>query len=267
MQKTILVTGATDGIGLATAEQLVELGHYVLLHGRNRKKLDATETTLAALPGTGKVESYVADLSRIAEVESLATAVAEKHKKLDVLINNAGVYNARDPITADGLDVRFVVNTLAPYVLTQRLLRLLGKTGRVVNVSSAAQSPVNLKALRGEKSLSDHAAYAQSKLAITAWSRHLAQSLKSGPMIVAVNPGSLLASKMVKQAFGVAGSDISIGADILCRASLDDEFAHASGEYFDNDAGDFGPPHRDALDAGKTQKIVQTIETVLAELQ
>ena len=266
MKKVILITGATDGIGLATAEQLVEQGHHVLLHGRNRKKLDATETTLAALPGNGKVESYVADLSRMAEVEALATAVAERHKKLDVLINNAGVYMARDPITADGLDVRFVVNTLAPYLLTQRLLPLLGKTGRVINVSSAAQAPVNLKALRGQTSLSDHAAYAQSKLAITAWSRHLALSLKQGPMIVAVNPGSLLASKMVKQAFGVAGSDIGIGADILCRAALDEEFANASGQYFDNDAGDFGPPHPDVLDDRKTERIVQAIETVLAEL-
>ncbi len=85
--------------------------------------------------------------------------------------------------------------------------------------------------------LDDMGAYAQSKLAITMWSRIMAEKLKDGPMIVAVNPGSLLASKMVKEGFGVAGNDLSIGADILTRATLSDEFANASGKYFDNDSG------------------------------
>ena len=80
----------------------------------------------------------MADLSRMADVEALAKAVAEKHAKLDVLINNAGIFKAPDPVTQDGLDVRFVFNTLAPYLLTRRLLPLLGVLGRVVNLSSAA---------------------------------------------------------------------------------------------------------------------------------
>ena len=236
MQKTILVTGATDGIGLETARMLVSLGHHVLLHGRNPAKLEKVERTLSALPDGGRVESYVADLSRMADVEALAKAVAEKHAKLDVLINNAGVYSAPDPITQDGLDVRFAVNTIAPYLLTQRLLPLLGASGRVINLSSAAQSPVDPEALAGRVRLSDGAAYAQSKLALTMWSRSMALSLKDdGPAIIAVNPGSMLGSKMVKQAYGVAGGDLRIGAEILCRAALSDEFAAASGQYFDND--------------------------------
>ena len=267
MQKTILVTGATDGIGLETARMLVSRGQHVLLHGRNQSKLEEAEKTLSALPGGGRVESYVADLSRMADVEALAKAVAEKHAKLDVLINNAGVYNAPDPVTQDGLDVRFAVNTIAPYLMTQRLLPLLGTSGRVVNLSSAAQSPVDPKALAGQVSLSDGAAYAQSKLALTMWSRSLALSLKDhGPAIIAVNPGSMLGSKMVKQAFGVAGRDIRIGAEILIRAALADEFAAASGQYFDNDSGQFASPHPDALDPRKSQEIVRVIETVLAEM-
>ena len=266
MQKSILITGSTDGIGLETARMLIALGHSVLLHGRNPAKLEKTEKALASLPGDGAVETYLADLSRMKDVEALAKAVAERHAKLDVLINNAGVYNARDPVTPDGLDVRFAVNTVAPYLLTQRLLPLLGASGRVVNLSSAAQSPVDPKALAGGVRLSDGNAYAQSKLAITMWSRSLALSLKdSGPAIIAVNPGSLLGSKMVKQAFGVAGSDIRIGAEILCRASLSDEFAEASGRYFDNDAGRFAAPHPDALDPAKSLQVVRAIEKVLAE--
>lgn len=264
MQKTILITGSTDGIGLATAKLLVSKGHKVLLHGRNPVKLADTEQALSALPGGGDVETYKADLSRMADVETMAKAVADEHAKLDVLINNAGIY-APGSITDDGLDIRFAVNTVAPYLLTQRLLPLMGRDGRVVNLSSAAQSPVDPKALLGQVHLSDGAAYAQSKLALTMWSRSLALSLGDDrPAIIAVNPGSMLGSKMVKEAFGVAGGDIGIGADILCRAALDDAFAAASGQYFDNDSGEFGSPHPDALDSGKCKEVIRLIEAVLA---
>jgi NAD(P)-dependent dehydrogenase (short-subunit alcohol dehydrogenase family) len=109
-------------------------------------------------------------------------------------------------------------------------------------------------------------AYAQSKLALTIWSREMALAQKDGPVIVAVNPGSMLGSKMVKEGFGVAGGDIRIGADILTRAALGDEFAEASGLYFDNDSGQFASPHPDALDRHKSQEVVRVIETVLAAL-
>ncbi|MEM6435948.1 MAG: SDR family NAD(P)-dependent oxidoreductase [Cyanobacteria bacterium P01_D01_bin.115] len=267
MSKTILLTGSTDGIGLETAKMLVSQGHRVLLHGRNPQKLEAAEQSLSTLSGEGGIESYVADLSRLADVELLAKTVSAKHTSLDVLINNAGVYNASDPVTLDGRDIRFAVNAISPYLLTKRLLPLLGTSGRVVNVSSAAQSPVNLQALVGQVSLSDGAAYAQSKLALTMWSHSLALALKeNGPAIIAVNPGSLLGSKMVKEAFGIAGGDIRIGAEILMRAALTDEFAAASGQYFDNDKGQFAPPHPDALDERKNQEIVRMIEAILSDL-
>ena len=266
MQKTILVTGSTDGIGLETARMLVSLAHTVLLHGRNPAKLEKVERTLSALPDGGRVESYVSDLSRMADVEALAKAVAEKHAELDVLINNAGIFKVSNPKTPDGLDVRFAVNTIAPYLLTQRLLPLLGVSGRVINLSSAAQSTVDPEALVGRSRLSDMTAYSQSKLALTMWSRSMALSLKDdGPVIIAVNPGSMLGSKMVKEAFGTAGKDIRIGAEILTRAALADEFAAASGRYFDNDSGQFASPHPDALNPQKCEKIVRVIEAVLAE--
>ncbi len=267
MQKIILITGSTDGIGFEAAKALASAGHQVLLHGRNASKLQAAAASLSALANSGPIESYVADLSRISDVTALADAVAEKHTSLDVLINNAGVYKVPDAITPEGHDVRFIVNTIAPYLLTERLLPLLGSPGRVINLSSAAQSTVNPKALTGQVRLPDNGAYAQSKLALTMWSRHMALArAPDGPVIVAVNPGSLLASKMVKEAFGVAGSDIQIGAQILKRAALDDEFAAASGAYFDNDEGEFASPHPDALDPQKNEAIVREIESVLAEL-
>ena len=267
MQHTILITGSTDGIGLETAKLLVSRGHRVLLHGRNPGKLKDAERMLVELSTEEHIESYRADLSSMAEVEALATAVAERHDKLDVLINNAGVYGASATVTQDGLDVRFAVNTIAPYLLTQRLLGLLGSSGRVINLSSAAQASVNSQALAGSVQLSDGAAYAQSKLALTMWSRDLALSLNGkGPAIVAVNPGSMLGTKMVQQTFSVAGGDIRIGADILCRAALSAEFAQASGRYFDNDSGQFAAPHADALNAQKTKDVVDTIDGILAKV-
>lgn len=267
MKKTILITGATDGIGLETAKMLVMQGHHLLLHGRNPAKLADVEIELMGFDAGGSVESYVADLSNLKEVEALAVAVIEKHDQIDVLINNAGVFKTANPITQDGLDVRFVVNTIAPYLLTRKLLPLLGTTGRVVNLSSAAQASVDTQALMGQAILADDmAAYAQSKLAITMWSRTMAEELKDrGPVIVAVNPGSLLASKMVKEGFGVAGNDLSIGADILCRAALSEEFAKASGKYFDNDSRQFSQPHPDGHNQAKSAEVVRVIESILEE--
>ena len=267
MKKTILITGATDGIGLETSKALIGLGHKLLLHGRNPAKLEAVSKAFSSLAAGADTEYYVADLSDMAEVKALAKAVTEKHAKLDVLINNAGVYRIDELVSPDGLDTRFAVNTIAPYLLTQRLLPLLGESGRVINLSSAAQASVDPEALVGRVKLPDGTAYAQSKLALTMWSRSMALSLgDGGPAIIAVNPRSMLGSKMVKEAYGVAGGDLRIGAEILARAALSDEFAAASGQYFDNDIGQFASPHPDALNTQKCEAIVRVIEAVLAEI-
>lgn len=269
MAKTILVTGSTDGIGLETAKILVLAGHFVLLHGRNASKLAKAEQQLGSLEGGGRVGSFVADLSSMSAVVRLAREVAGKHQKLDVLINNAGVLKTPETRTADGLDVRFAVNAIAPYLLTKRLLPLIPPSGRIINLSSAAQSPVDLASLTGEKQarIGDMPAYAQSKLAITMWSRSLAKSLgDGGPLVVAVNPGSLLGSKMVKEGFGVAGGDLRVGADILTRAVLSDEFEGKSGSYFDNDKRRFAEPHPDGVDEAKCDEVVRGIEGVLVRM-
>ncbi|MRI33107.1 oxidoreductase [Endozoicomonas sp. OPT23] len=264
MAKTILITGATDGIGFETAKLLVTEGHHILLHGRSDKKLAKTKAELLKLDTNAQVETYKADLSLVSDVETLAKEISANHQKLDVLINNAGVYSIADPITEEGLDARFAVNTIAPYLLTKRLLPLMNAEGRVVNLSSAAQAPVDLHALAGRVRLNDGLAYAQSKLALTMWNNNLAKTIGSqGPVVVAVNPASMLGSKMVKEAYGVSGGDLRIGADILVRAALSDEFANASGKYFDNDSGRFASPHADALNDEKCAEVTHAIERVL----
>ncbi|KIN62170.1 putative oxidoreductase [Sulfitobacter noctilucicola] len=262
MTKTILITGATDGIGLLTAQTLAAEGHTILLHGRSEKKLEA-----AAQAVGGKTEKYLADLSNMSDVNALAHAIRAKHSHIDVVVNNAGILKAPDTVTKDGHDIRFMVNTIAPYALTQSLLPIIAKEGRVVNLSSAAQAPVDLEALSGRKKLNDMEAYAQSKLAITIWSRELAKQLPDGPAIIAVNPGSLLASKMVKEGFGVAGNDLNIGANILREAALGETFAKASGKYFDNDSGQFAQPHAAALDPDHSAAVMQGIKDALNQLR
>ncbi|MEM7630442.1 MAG: SDR family NAD(P)-dependent oxidoreductase [Pseudomonadota bacterium] len=256
MTQTILITGSTDGIGLLTAKKLVVDGHHVLLHGRNEAKLAAAAADIG-----GNVETYCADLSDMAAVKALASEVRARHDTLDVLINNAGVLKTPQPVLDSGQDVRFVVNTYAPYLLTELLLPIIPQNGRVVNLSSAAQAPVNVAAMQGNVPMADMDAYAQSKLAITIWTRAWAKELPDGPVMVAVNPGSLLASKMVKEGFGVAGNDLTIGADILIDAALGARFADKSGAYFDNDSGAFANPHAAALNAAHAAEVMDAIKS------
>lgn len=261
LSKLILITGATDGIGLMAAKGFIAAGHRVLMHGRNEGKLRSIVTELEATAGGGVAGTLIADLSDRSAVEAMADAVIANHQHLDVLINNAGVLKTNHPTTTEGMDRRFVVNALAPYRLTQRLLPLMNSQGRVINLSSAAQAPIDLNALVHGHPMDDMSAYAQSKLAITLWSRALGRSLgDNGPSVVAINPGSLLATKMVREGFGIAGSDVTIGSDILIRAALSDEFAGTTGAYFDNDSGRFASPHADALDDEKVAEIVAGIE-------
>lgn len=261
MKKTILITGSTDGIGLAAAKMLADEGHKILLHGRSPKKLVDAQKEVG-----GDVEGYLADLSNLTEIEFLAKELAKKHAKLDVLINNAGVYKAATPITQDSLDIRFVVNAIAPYYLTKLLVPLFDTSSRVINLSSAAQASVSIDALMGKVSLSDGEVYAQSKLALTMVTFIMAQNLnKKLSSLIAVNPASLLGTKMVKEGYGISGKDISIGSGILTRMALSDDFSNIIGRYFDNDIGEFTSPHPNALNLQKCEEVVSAIETILDE--
>lgn len=241
--KTILVTGATQGLGHATAEALARQGHSLIIHGRDAAKLTQTANTLRE---TGvPVATEAADLSDLSQVAAMAQRLTATHPRIDVLINNAGVLRTAKT-EAGGLDVRFVVNTLASALLARRLLPVIPRDGRIIHLSSAAQAQVDPKALVGKTRLRDMDAYAQSKLAITLWNQHFGDSHPDGPLSLAVNPGSLLATRMVREGFGTSGNDLNIGVDILIRAALTDEFATATGRYFDNDAGRLARRYPDA---------------------
>ncbi|AMN50184.1 SDR family NAD(P)-dependent oxidoreductase [Psychrobacter sp. P2G3] len=281
MTKTILITGSTDGIGKLAALKLAEAGHQVYLHGRDADKLASVIAEVKAV-ATGaavdNIDGFVADFSDLTAVLKMAAEVSEKLPKLDVLINNAGIYTTASATTKDELDIRFVVNYLAPYELTNALLPLLKRSSkaRIVNLSSAAQAPISYKAFAGQDRLADKDAYAQSKLALTMWTMDLADTVAADDInLIAVNPGSLLNTKMVDEAYGQHWSSADKGANILTELAISDEFADDSGKYFDNDIkdgvhgdarGEFGQPHADALNKEaiaelerQTQKVLQSL--------
>ncbi|WP_297086698.1 SDR family NAD(P)-dependent oxidoreductase [uncultured Draconibacterium sp.] len=264
MQKQIFISGSTDGIGKLAAIQLATNGHSVHLHGRNPKKLKEAILEVKKVSGNEAVNGFVADLSDFDAVNQLATEIAERIPRLDVLINNAGVYKSPVQSNKDGLDMRFVVNYLAPFLLTKRLLPVLGITigSRIINLSSAAQSAISYDALAGTVPLPDNTTYAMSKLALTMWSFYLAGQLKN-TTVIAVNPGSLLNTKMVQEAFGRSWSAANKGADILYELATAKEHMARSGQYFDNDSGNYAKAHPAAYKQTEIEQLIKATEVLL----
>lgn len=268
MKKTIFITGSTDGIGKLTAIKLAEQGHNVILHGRNERKLHTINKEIKDKYPDSILNSYVTDLSNIESIKIMASELAKDISHIDVVINNAGVYQSKDKYASNGLDLRFMVNYLAPYFLTHNLLKAFGEPKpiqRIINLSSAAQSSIDINALKGKQSLSNSESYAQSKLALTIWSFYLAKKQPS-TTIIAVNPGSLLNTKMVQEAFGKHWSPVNKGADILYDMAINDKYENYSGQYFDNDLGSFNTAHSDAYDTQKINTLIQETESLILSL-
>ena len=244
MKKTILITGSTDGIGKLTALKLAQDGHAIYLHGRNAEKLENVISEIKTAADNENITGFVADFSDLEAVKKMAQEVNQQLSKLDILINNAGVYKSRVAKTADGYDIRFAVNYLAPYLMTKTILPLIkkGDQPRIINLSSAAQAPVFLEALAGHQTIADMEGYSQSKLALAMWSIHLAEE-HPDLTVIPVNPGSLLNTNMVQEGWGFHRSSADKGRDILYDLAVAEKFKNASGRYFDNDIGDFGDIH------------------------
>jgi NAD(P)-dependent dehydrogenase (short-subunit alcohol dehydrogenase family) len=262
--KTILITGSTDGIGKLAAIKLAKDGHQLLVHGRNVNKLENTIAEIKEHSKNEKVSGFVADFSDFESIHSLVSKITEEVSTIDVLVNNAGVFKSNAVSNKAGFDLRFMVNYLAPYTLTMGLLPLLEKSEapRLINLSSAAQATVSLSALLGKDTLSNQETYAQSKLALTMWSFAFA---KKFPKIItiAVNPGSLLNTKMVQEAYGKFWSSADKGADILYELAVLEKHESSNGKYFDNDIGSFNEAHQDAYNEEKVMQLISETEKII----
>lgn len=268
--KTILITGSTDGIGKLTAVRLANDGHQLILHGRNKEKLESTIEEVKAISNNENISGIIADFSEIEAVINMAEAVKTSFNQIDVLINNAGIFKSPISKTKDGFNICFAVNYFAPFVLTHALLPLLksGDDPRVINLSSAAQAPVSIDALVGNEDIATQSAYAQSKFALTMWSFYLAEN-EPGITVIAVNPGSLLNTKMVKEAYGRHWSSADKGMNILYDLATTESYSGDSGKYFDNDKGEekgyFAPAHPDAYDQRKIDVLISKTHELLAK--
>ncbi len=235
----ILITGSTDGIGKLTARGLATRGATVLLHGRDPKKGAGTVREMSGLQG--KVHYYNADLSSLQEVSRLAREVAEDHPQLDALVNNAGIGEGRPEEqhreeSVDGLELRLAVNYLAPFLLTRLLVPALeaGAPSRIVNVASLSQRQLDLTDLMLKRRYDPQAAYGQSKLALVMLTFDLAEELQDENITVnALHPGTLLDTKMVRDAFGHGQGDPQSGAEAVMDLVASPRFEGVTGRFFE----------------------------------
>jgi NAD(P)-dependent dehydrogenase (short-subunit alcohol dehydrogenase family) len=235
-EATILVTGATDGLGRRVAQGVAAKGATVLLHGRNPERLKATLEELRSQTGSEKVNSYLADLSALAAVRGLADRIFSEHDRLDVLVNNAGVISPERRESEDGYELTFAVNYLSHFLLTRLLLPLLKDSApaRIVNVASAGQSPLDFSNLMLERGYDAMKAYSQSKLAQVMFTFELAEHLRgTGVSVNALHPASLMDTKMVQSTFGYTMSTVEEGTEAVVRLAISPEIEGITGRYFD----------------------------------
>ncbi|ADH67331.1 MULTISPECIES: SDR family NAD(P)-dependent oxidoreductase [Nocardiopsis] len=259
---TILVTGASDGLGRALAEDLAAAGHRLLLHGRDTGRL----AQVAADTGG---EVYRADLSSLAGAKRLAAEVAARHDRLDVLVNNAAVGfridGAERTTSADGHELRLAVNYLAPVLLTRELLPLLRRSApsRVVNIASRGQQELDLEDPQFERGFTEPAAYRRSKLALISHTLDLAGELVgSGVTVNSLHPGTYMETSLTRAA-GVEFHDpLEKGVAATRRLVDAPELERVSGRHFD-DGVETPPSVPAALDPGYRRRLAELTNELL----
>jgi NAD(P)-dependent dehydrogenase (short-subunit alcohol dehydrogenase family) len=235
-RETILVTGATDGLGKRVALELAQRGATVLLHGRRTDRLQETREDVGEETGSEKPRCYLADLSSLGEVRELAGRLLSDEERLDVLVNNAGVISQVRAESEDGYELTFAVNYLSHFLLTRLLVPLLHDCApaRIVSVASAGQRPVDFEDPMLVRDYDAMKAYSQSKLAQIMFTFELAERLSdTGVTVNALHPASLMGTKMVMETFGHAMSSIEEGAEATVRLAASPELEGVTGRYFD----------------------------------
>lgn len=238
-EQTILITGATDGLGKQAALELAKKGATVLLHGRNPEKTQKTLQEIRNFTGNDKLEYYLADFASLEEVRRLAQDIKYRHDRLDILINNAGIgagaRQARRELSHDDYELRFAVNYLAPFLFTHLILPLVQNStpSRIINVASVGQDAIDFDDVMLEKSYDGIRAYSQSKLALVMFTFDLAEKLKQDNVTVdCLHPASLMNTKMVSETFGSSMSTVEEGTDALLYLVESSDLDGVTGEFF-----------------------------------
>jgi NAD(P)-dependent dehydrogenase (short-subunit alcohol dehydrogenase family) len=237
--KVILVTGSTDGIGMQTALDLAGMGAHVIVHGRNRERGESVQHEIQRATGNDQVDLLTADLASQRQIHELARAIGRRYQRMDVLVNNAGVYMKQRRLTEDGLEMTFAVNHLAPFLLTHLLLDLLRTSApsRVVTVSSTTHQSireVDFDNLQGEKWYDGYYAYALSKLGNILFAYELARRIANAEITAnTLHPGAVN-TKLLRAGFGNYGIDLEQGAETPVYLASSPEVEGVTGKYFVN---------------------------------
>ena len=237
----ILITGATDGIGLETAQQLARQGHKsnlayeIVLHGRSEEKLQRARNAIQHNSPGVVLHTVHAELTDLSAVTRMAQDLAVQQQQLDVLINNAGVYMTERRLTQDGFEMTLAVNHLAHFLLTNLLLPLLKKSSgpRVVTVSSITHSSgrIDFDNLNSQRHFDAYQAYANSKLANALFANSLARR-ESWLTSNSLHPG-VINTKLLHSAFDMAGASVAEGARTPVYLATSPEVTGTTGKYFD----------------------------------
>ena len=229
----ILVTGSTDGIGRETAKMLLELGHTVIVHGRNK---DRISEAVGQLPYGERILGVTGDLSIQGEIKRMAEEIYSLTDRIDVLINNAGVFRSGRVVTPDGLEETFAVNHMAPFILTNLIFDLIRKSpaGRVVTVSSMIHADsIDFDNLQGEQYFDGSYTYSLSKLCNVLFSYELADRVKPlGITSNCLHPG-VINTKLLRSGWGgEMNSPVSRGAETSVYLAVSPEVENITGKYF-----------------------------------
>jgi NAD(P)-dependent dehydrogenase (short-subunit alcohol dehydrogenase family) len=238
--KTILITGATDGLGKEVAKRALKAGANVLIHGRNKQKGENVVSELINETNSNTIKYYNADFSSLQQVKDLSQQILAEYNKIDVLINNAAIGGgpkggAERELGADGYELRFAVNHLAHFLLTQNLLYILKDSApsRIVHVSSIGQLLLDFDDIMMEKKFDSYTAYCRSKLAQIMYGFELAEKLKGSRVTVnSLHPATLMDTNMVHDFFGRVTSTIHEGADVVDYVAFSAETENITGAYF-----------------------------------
>jgi NAD(P)-dependent dehydrogenase (short-subunit alcohol dehydrogenase family) len=236
--KTVLITGSTDGVGRYVAGELAKQGAQVLIHGRDAARGEALIDEIGK-SGHAAPAFYQADLSSLAGVRQLADAVKADHRKLDVLVSNAGIGSQNNgpqrQESADGFELRFAVNYLAGFLLAYLLLPLIkaAAPSRIVNVASLGQHPIDFDDVMITKNYSGSRAYAQSKLSQIMFTIDLAAELKgSGVTVNSLHPATYMNTTMVRAGGITPMSTVQQGGAAILHLVQGDDVAGKSGLFF-----------------------------------